>query len=72
MITISKGELEQNLQKYLRQVEETGEEIIVTRDKIPVVKIVSIKDADDYMVDEGKVKHHGSLLEKEKQDWEEF
>ena len=77
MITLTKGELQQNLQKYLRQVEDTGEEIIVTSNNTPVIKIMSLKNEADVFADElGKVKHHGDILEEkveQKEDqWEEF
>ena len=77
MITVSKGELRENLQEYLRQVEETGEEIIVTSNDTPVIKIMSLKNADDAFADEAvKIKHHGDILEEKieqkAEEWEEF
>ena len=72
MSTVTKGELVQNLQKYLRQVEETGEEVIVTSNNTPILKIVSLKNTDDFFADDGKAKHHGSIMEQKRDDWEEF
>lgn len=40
MVTISKSALKARMLEYFRQVEQTGEELIVTSDGIPVVKVV--------------------------------
>lgn len=43
MNTVSKGVLKAQMLKYFRQVEETGQELIVTDHRKPVLKIVPIK-----------------------------
>jgi antitoxin (DNA-binding transcriptional repressor) of toxin-antitoxin stability system len=41
--TVSKGVLKAKMLKYFRQVEQTGQELIVTDHRKPVLKIVPIK-----------------------------
>ncbi|MCK5680969.1 prevent-host-death protein [bacterium] len=41
--TVSKGVLKAQMLKYFRQVEETGQELIVTDHRKPVLKIVPIR-----------------------------
>ncbi len=76
MITVSKGVLEHKMHEYFREVEEKGEEIIVTNYKIPVFKIVSLKKkrtVDDVFAGvRGKVKYHGDILETETEEWGEI
>jgi prevent-host-death family protein len=43
MITISKSKLKAKILEYFRQVEESGEEIIVTSHNQPVLRILPIK-----------------------------
>ena len=40
MVTISKSALKARMLEYFRQVEQTGEELIVTSDGRPVLKVV--------------------------------
>jgi prevent-host-death family protein len=42
MVTISKGVLKARLLEFLRQVEATGEELVITNHGTPVLKIVPI------------------------------
>jgi len=73
MITITKGIIEKKVHEYFNKVEETGEEIIVTSDMIPVLKIIPLKkkkNANDIFADvRGKVKYHGDILEPEIEEW---
>jgi prevent-host-death family protein len=41
--SVSKGVLKAKMLEYLRRVEETGEELVVTDNNVPVVRIVPIK-----------------------------
>ena len=43
METVSKGALKAKMLEYLRRVEETGEELIVTDNNRPVLRIVPIR-----------------------------
>ena len=43
METVSKGVLKAKMLEYFRRVEETGEELIVTDNNVPVVRIVPIR-----------------------------
>jgi antitoxin (DNA-binding transcriptional repressor) of toxin-antitoxin stability system len=73
MITVSKGTLQKKVQEYFRKVEESGEEIIVTSNKIPVIKIAPIKktrNVDDVFADiRGKIKYYKDILTPETEEW---
>lgn len=43
MKTVSKAELKSRMLEYLREVEETGEELVVTHNRIPVARISPIR-----------------------------
>lgn len=74
MITVSKGVLKAKMLEYFRRVERTGEEIIVTDHKVPVLKIQSLKDKK-YTVDEvfkdlrGKVKVSEDIMKPDTEEW---
>ena len=74
MITVSKGVLKARMLEYFRRVERTGEEIIVTDHKVPVLKIQSLKDRK-YTVDEvfsdlrGKVKISEDIMKPDTEEW---
>ncbi len=76
MITVTKGIWEKRMQEYVRQVEETGEEIVVTKDQIPVLKIVSLKkisDVNNVFADvRGKIRYHEDILNPETDEWGEL
>ena len=76
MITVSKGTLQKKVQEYFRKVEESGEEIIVTSNKIPVIKIAPFKktrNVDDVFADiRGKIKYHKDILTPETEEWEDI
>lgn len=46
MTTVSKGVLKSKLLEFLRQVEATGEELVITSHGIPVLKVVPIVQRD--------------------------
>ncbi|MEI6421468.1 MAG: prevent-host-death protein [Lentisphaerota bacterium] len=74
MITVSKSVLKSKMLEYFRRVECTGEEIIVTDHKVPVLKIQSLKDRK-YTVDEvfsdlrGKVKISEDIMKADTEEW---
>ncbi len=76
MITVSKGTLQKRVQEYFRKVEEKGEEIIVTRNKVPVIRITPLKktrNVDDVFADiRGKIKYHKDILTPETEEWGEI
>ena len=46
MATISKGALKARLLEFLRQVEATGEPLVITNHGVPVLKVVPITQRD--------------------------
>lgn len=76
MITVTKGTLQKRMQEYFRKVEESGEEIIVTSNRIPIIKITSLKktrNVNDVFADiRGKVKYHKDILTPETEEWGEI
>jgi antitoxin (DNA-binding transcriptional repressor) of toxin-antitoxin stability system len=42
MITVSKNELKSRMLEYFRRVENDGEELIVTHNRVPVLKVVPV------------------------------
>lgn len=44
MIAVSKSELKAHMLDFFRRVEETGEELIVTSHRKPVLKVVRLND----------------------------
>lgn len=76
MITVSKGTLQKRVQEYFRKVEEKGEEIIVTSNKIPIIRITPLKktrNVDTLFADiRGKIKYHKDILTPETEEWGEI
>ena len=75
MATVSKNLLTGNMLEYLRQVEETGEELIVTDGGRPVVKVVPIRarrTAADVLGDvRGRVVYREDILAPATDEWPE-
>lgn len=73
METVSKGVLKARLLEYLRKVEQTGEELIVTDNNRPVVRIVAIRDrrpAREVFADvRGRVVYREDPLEPTTDEW---
>jgi len=73
MITVAKGTLQKKVVEYFREVEAKGEEIIVTNNKIPVLKITPLKKtrhvADVFADVRGKIKYHKDILIPETEEW---
>ncbi|MCP5107952.1 MAG: prevent-host-death protein [bacterium] len=76
MITVSQGRLKTNMQEYFRKVAQSGEELIVTKHNIPILKIVPLKkkrDVKEVFADiRGAVKYSGDLLKPETEEWGEL
>jgi len=74
MKVVSKTALQASLLEYFQAVETTGEDLIVTSDGRPVLKIVPYKQAltvDEAFADvQGKIRYHADLLEPTTDEWE--
>ena len=70
---VSKGELKAKMLEYFRKVEKTGEELIVTDNRVPVLKVLPIRKkknvADVFAKIQGKVKYHEDILTPETEEW---
>jgi prevent-host-death family protein len=75
METVSKSALKARMLEYLRRVQETGEELIVTDNNEPVVRIVPIRKlraASQLFGDvRGRVVYRGDLLAPTTSEWPE-
>jgi prevent-host-death family protein len=75
MASVSKGVLKARMLEYLRRVEETGEELIVTDNNRPVVRIVPIRvrvPAADLFADvRGRAVYHEDILAPTIDEWPE-
>ncbi len=76
MLTISRQALQQNIQKYFTHIEETGEDVVVTVNDTPFLKLIPFKSkpkVEDIFRDvQGKVKYHGDILNPETEEWGEL
>lgn len=75
MDPVSKGALKAKMLEYLRRVEETGEELVVTDNNVPVVRIVPIRRrvgaAEAFGDVRGRVTYHADILEPTTAEWSE-
>lgn len=75
MTEVSKSALKAKMLEYLRRVEETGEELIVTDNGRPVVKVVPIRaraSAAEVFGDvRGRVVYHEDILTPTTDEWPE-
>jgi prevent-host-death family protein len=75
MEPVSKGVLKAKMLEYLRRVEETGEELIVTDNNVPVVRIVPIRKrmraVEAFGDVRGRVVYHADILEPTIDEWTE-
>lgn len=73
MVKVSKGVLKARMLEYFRRVQKTGEELIVTDHRVPVLKVVPLRPrqspADLFADVRGKVRYTGDLLEPETDAW---
>lgn len=73
MTTVSKSALKARMLEYFRQVEQTGEELIVTDNNRPVLKVVpirSVQTAAQLFSDvRGKVVYHEDILAPTLDEW---
>ena len=75
MDPVSKSALKAKMLEYFRKVEETGEELIVTDNNRPVLRIVPIRQripASEMFSDvRGKVVYHDDVLAPTTDEWPE-
>lgn len=75
MQTVSKSQLKTNMLEIFRQIESSGEELIVTHHNKPVLRIVPIQQGlsvTEVFGDwQGKVIYYGDLDEPTIGEWEE-
>ena len=75
MPTVSKSLLKAKMLEYFRQVEETGEELVVTDNGRPVVRVVAIRaraSAADVFADvRGRVVYREDILAPTTDEWPE-
>ena len=75
MLKVSKGKLKAKMLAYFRQVEETGEELIVLSNNTPTLRIIPIKknqSVDEIFADlRGKVDIDDSIMIPETIEWGE-
>ncbi len=73
MKTVSKGVLKAKMLEYFREVEQTGEELIVTNNNVPTLKVVPInkrKTVEKAFADlRGKVIIDDSIMDPETAEW---
>jgi antitoxin (DNA-binding transcriptional repressor) of toxin-antitoxin stability system len=73
MITVSKGLLKSKMLEYFRNVEKTGEELIVTDHSKPVLRISPLKKNNTFeklfSICQGKAVYSASVTEPETEDW---
>jgi prevent-host-death family protein len=72
---VSKSALKARMLEYFRRVEQTGEELIVTDNNEPVIRIVPIRkprSARDVFADvRGRVVYHDDILAPTTDEWNE-
>ena len=70
---VSKGVLKAKMLEYFRRVEQSGEELIVTSNNVPTLKVVPIrnkKSVEEVFGDlRGKINIDDSVMEPETQEW---
>ncbi len=73
MIAVAKGKLKARMLEYFRRVEESGEELVITDNRVPVLKIVPYKSKlgpDEVFADlRGRIRYRGDITEPETGEW---
>ena len=76
MITVSKSELKAKMLEYFRRVEQTGEELIVTNNRIPILKVSPLvknkSPKEVFKGYQGKVKYNEDILTDTSREWGEI
>ena len=76
MLTVSKSVLKAKMLQYFRDVEESGEELLVTNNGKPVLKVIPFQlkktCREVFGAHQGKIKYYGDLLENTSAEWKEI
>jgi prevent-host-death family protein len=76
MITVSKSELKAKMLEYFRRVEQTGEEIIVTNNRVPILKVSPLiknkSPKEVFSGFQGHVKYNEDILTDTSDEWTEI
>lgn len=76
MLTISKSKLKANMLEVFRQIEASGDELIVTHHNKPVLRIIPIQNGEsvEAVFGElwGQVIYHADLNEPTLDEWDEI
>jgi antitoxin (DNA-binding transcriptional repressor) of toxin-antitoxin stability system len=75
MRTVSKSALKAKMLEYFRMVEESGEELIVTDNNVPVIRVQAIRKRRPASVMfgdvRGRVRYHEDILTPTAAEWPE-
>ena len=75
VMTVSKGALKARMLEYFRKVEESGEELIVTDNNRPVLRVVPIRQripaAKMFADVRGRIVYHQDVLSSTTDEWAE-
>lgn len=75
MIKVSKSELKAKMLEYFRRVEQTGEDLIVTSNRVPILKVSLLKKRktphEVFGDFQGKVKYYDDILSDTSDEWSE-
>jgi antitoxin (DNA-binding transcriptional repressor) of toxin-antitoxin stability system len=73
MIAVAKGKLKAHMLEYFRRVEESGEELVVTDNRVPVLRVVpyrrKLAPEEAFGDLRGRVKYNGDIAEPETGEW---
>jgi len=75
MQTVSKSLLKAKMLQYFRDVEKSGEELLVTDNGMPVLKVIPFQPKktcrEVFGPHQGKIKYYGDILENTSDEWKE-
>jgi prevent-host-death family protein len=76
VITVSKSELKAKMLEYFRRVEQTGEDIIVTSNREPVLRVSLLRKKrspeEVFSGYRGNIRYKGDILEDTSGEWNEI
>ncbi len=76
MLTVSREVLEKDIRKYFSHIERTGEDVVVTENEIPFVRLTPVKSksgVDEIFADvRGRVRYFDDVLKPETEEWGEI
>ncbi len=75
MIAVAKGKLKARMLEYFRRVEESGEELVITNNRVPVLKVVpyrrKLRPETVFADVRGRVRYRGDITAAETGEWRE-